>query len=144
MAYLIGEPLIISGEIQGYRVVDESGVFRNIKLDDIDKLAKKHLINAETIKDESGRIHVLVQGEAATYQDPRVYSVEQRVVQNGKTRAYRCKDQNGTSRSFTPEKLWELARSGKVQGIEAIVINDKRTLVGKDGNSIENIPVAKV
>ena len=52
MAYLIGEPLIISGEIQGYRVVDESGVFRNIKLDDIDKLAKKHLINAETIKDE--------------------------------------------------------------------------------------------
>ena len=52
MAYLIGEPLIISGEIQGYRVVDESGVFRNIKLDDIDKLAKKRLINAETIKDD--------------------------------------------------------------------------------------------
>lgn len=140
MKYTLSEPIISSGKIIGYTLIEDTGGVKKAKLEDIAKLASRNLVNAEVIRDEKDELHILPNGERVKYDDNTVYTIDARIIHDNKVKSYKCKDNDGNIRNIPIDIAWELAVAGKIMGAKGKIVNGKRTIVS-DGTSLSSIRV---
>ena len=137
MQYQLMKPMLAAGEIIGYEILDSANQVRKVKKLDIISLAEKGLIDAKVVK------HISPNHKLDNTEDAEIYTVEARLMKDGKLVGYRCKTSTGALVKMTPVKLWEFAAVNQVTNVEAKIYNDKLTLLGTV-TKLNNIPIVKV
>lgn len=135
---LVGK-MFSSGELIGYFLVDELGKKMLISKDKTIRLASNgSIINWSTITDEDGEKHLV--GENITLSnvptmikdDIEQLELKTRVIKDGETFGFIGIDNLGNKRKYTVNKIWELAKLGKVKGIRAYIHNSDRALLSEN------------
>lgn len=137
------KPMLAAGEIIGYEILDSANQVRKVKKLDIISLAEKGLIDAKVAIDSQGVKHISPNHKLDNTEDAEIYTVEARLMKDGKLVGYRCKTSTGALVKMTPVKLWEFAAVNQVTNVEAKIYNDKLTLLGTV-TKLNNIPIVKV
>lgn len=141
---LVGK-LFSKGDITGFFIIDETGHQMLISKDKTIQLVETGSVaNWRVVTDEDGEKHLI--GDEITLSDlPTMVkdNINQltlitRITKEGKTVGFSCVDTDGTKRNYTVEKLWELAKAGKVKGVQFYKSNDSRVLLS-DHQELRNL-----
>lgn len=147
MDYKVIEPIITNAEIIGYRVAEQNGVIKKLKLEDVIRLVENHKTNCEIVLDNKNNKHLLFldtpEERLSGSEETDTYTIEFRVLHGDSLAGYSCKDGQGNSRKISAQKVWELAAQGKVTNAEATIVNNTKTLIGK-GMSLYDLGILKM
>lgn len=135
---LVGK-LLNKGEIAGYFIVDSSGKQMLITKEKFFKLTSQGLVqNWEVINDSDGEKHLysrdLSLTEIPTMIKDESYAIEikTRIIKDEAEIGFLCIDNSGDKRNLTTNKLWDLARLGRIKNVTAYKSDDSRVLISKD------------
>ena len=142
MKYSVKEAIFSGKDIIGYELIDELDQIKKAKLTDVVQLISKDLIDAEVIEDDNKQVHIVFKELPLNQESTLRLTAISRVIKDSKLDSYNCSDNMGRRVRVKPDKLWDYASIGAVSNVEAKMINDKRTLVGK-GSSMAQLPVTE-
>lgn len=142
MQYKLLKPMISSGEIIGYEILDSAKQIRKVKKADVISLAEKGLVDAKVAVDSTGTKHISPSHKLDTTEDAEIYTVEARILKDNKLIGYKCKTSSGLYVKMTPVKLWEFAVVNQVTNVDAKIYNNILTLIGST-TKLEELPVLK-
>ena len=139
--------LMNKGEIAGFFVVDSDGKQLLLSKEKTLKLAESGMLtNWEVVIDEDGEKH-LYSPDISLSSIPNsikeintTIEIVGKIFKNGEDAGYLCIDSNGNRRSYTHDKVWQLAKMGRVNGIKAEKSNNCRVLLSEDTN-LRNIKI---
>lgn len=143
MKYLIGNAIIENGEIVGYEVIDSTNKVRRLRLADTIKLIETGSTNCKIVLDDKNEKHILFEETVGVTENKQRYTIEYRIIQDGKLSGYKCKDEAGVYKNINPFKAWELAATGCITNAKAKVVNNQIALVGK-GISLKDLDILKM
>lgn len=143
---LIGK-VFTNGDIVGFFIVDENDRQSLISKEKTLQLAESgYIANWTVVKDADGERHLYSDDvdisniPTMTKDSIEKVTVTKRVMKDGQTFGYVCIDETGASKNCTVNKLWELAKAGKVDGVTAYQKDGSRVLYSKD-HIFDSLPV---
>lgn len=135
---LIGK-WINAGEIAGFFIIDDNNKKAFISKDKAIQLAENGmLVNWEALTDDNGNKYLV--GKDLNLRDiPTMINEEfdsikiiTKVLKNDKLFGYVCIDNNGNKHNFKANKVWEIAKTGKIEGIKTKRSSTNRILESND------------
>ena len=144
MKYTIKNVIISGGELIGYELLDENNQLKRVKTDIAVQAVLKGMIDASIATDENGVDHLTLDNADITEiaKENTNYTVTSRIISRNKLVGYMCTVDSGKEIKVEPARLWEYAAMGCVTNVEAKIINDKLTLIGKE-QSLSELPIIK-
>ena len=127
------------GDIVGYVVVSESGKETTMPKDKVCQMAKLGIISGwEVVQDEDGEMHLYSDTYNIINLPNHIKNVNGsieiigKLTKNGKHAGYVCLDETGARKGYTVDKVWAMAKQGRVKGVSAKKVTNNRILISSD------------
>lgn len=137
-------------DISDLVIENKEGKHKLISKQDAIKLARGNKIeNAKAILDtDSGEYLIDIENglsslETISKGNSLTLELKARLIVDNKCVGYKAEDIKGKTYTLSIEKVWELAEQGSVKGIQAKIINNKKSLISTDEVKLDNLPKIK-
>jgi hypothetical protein len=136
----------------GYVISDEDGAEKSAREEDVIKLCKTgDITNAKVInyngvdnlilRDKLSSLEAVTRSKAGMKLSLRCRLLSKDSDGNMKCVGYILEDESGKKHRTDINKTWSLAFNNHINGVEAVIINDRKILRSLQEDLLENLPV---
>ena len=138
------------GDVVGYVIVSENGKETTMSKEKVYQMAKLGIISGwELVQDESGEMHLYSDTFSLSNLPNHIKNIQGNIeiigklIKNGKHAGYVCLDDTGARKGYTLDKVWALAKQGRIKGVTPKRVNGNRVLISDNHifNGLQSINI---